>query len=431
MNQNNDWNNFFQRLPEISWVAIMIGFFIGAVPGLALLAIKMMQESSRTPTSFEQFEQYKQERSQESYTPQTTSTYSRELRRTSSTQRRQRSSSTGRKLKNGIRKFPYRPIRTGKTAMILGGIFAAIFAMAGTSVLADWSYSLDHWNYILEDLVPVLMMFGGSLGAFFWGLFKNKRAKKFKQYLARMENDPLIPLRPIAESLPASMDEVCQTVQQMIDDGIFGDRAYIDIGSETLVIDASVAKPDPAQRPVKEAPKEDKLDFTAEDQILRDIRSANERIPGEEISRKIDRIEEITRHILTYLNKHPERAGELHTFLDYYLPTTLKMLNTYAELDAQRATGENIDATKRRIEGILDKVVEGFELQLDKLFEGDMLDISSDIDVMEKMLQRDGLSGDTRLRSRTFESKVQEGYTPSLTLDPNGGTATQTMPEDN
>ena len=220
------------------------------------------------------------------------------------------------------------------------------------------------------------------------------------------------------------MDEVYETLQQMIDEGLFGDRAYIDIAGECLVVDAAVARPAPVPKP-KEPVKEKKIDLSSEDKILYEIRRANERIPGEEISRKIDRIEEITRAILEYLKKHPERSSELHTFLDYYLPTTLKMLNTYAELDEQGMTGQNIETTKRRIEGILDKVVEGFELQLDKLYEGDMLDISSDIDVMEKMLQRDGLSGATNLRSRSVQAQASQGYTPSLTLDPaqNGASA--------
>ena len=422
---NNDWKQFLQSLPSISWVAIVIGFAFGAVPGLALLALKMMQESSREPTTFEQFEQYKRQRTQ----PITYSegraeggSYSSELRRTSSTQRRgTRTSSTGKR--NGVRRFPYVPIKSGKWQMIVGGLIAALFGMVLLGEVGD--------GYLFwDELAPLIFFTGGGIGTFLWGWFKGRRAKKFKKYLARMEQKPLIPLRPIAESLPASMDEVCDTIQQMIDDGLFGDRAYIDISTETLVIDASVAKPEPVERKVSEEKREEKLDFTAEDQILRQIRSANDRIPGEEISRKIDRIEEITRHILTYLNKHPERAGELHTFLDYYLPTTLKMLNTYAELDAQRSGGENVAATKARIEGILDKVVEGFELQLDKLFEGDMLDITSDIDVMEKMLQRDGLSGDTRLRNRTFDAKVQEGYTPSLTLDPEGGASAAAMQEE-
>ena len=96
------------------------------------------------------------------------------------------------------------------------------------------------------------------------------------------------------------------------------------------------------------------------------------------MSRKIRRIEECTEHILEYQKKHPDRASELHTFLDYYLPTTMKLLHAYAELEEQGVAGDNISTTKARIESTMDSVVQGFEAQLDKLFEGSMLDISAD-----------------------------------------------------
>ena len=92
-----------------------------------------------------------------------------------------------------------------------------------------------------------------------------------------------------------------------------------------------------------------------------------------------------------FQKEHPDKAGGLRKFLNYYLPTTLKILNSYAELEKQGVEGENIAATKKRIENMMDMVVEGFERQLDKLFAGDMMDIAADITVMEQMMQGDGL----------------------------------------
>ena len=112
------------------------------------------------------------------------------------------------------------------------------------------------------------------------------------------------------------------------------------------------------------------------------------------ISAKIDRIEEVTHKILQYQKTHPQRTEQLRTFLNYYLPTTLDILRSYARLDAQGVEGENITAAKQRIEGMMDKVVEGFEKQLDKLFSSDAMDIAADVQVLENMLKKDGLSGD-------------------------------------
>ena len=117
-------------------------------------------------------------------------------------------------------------------------------------------------------------------------------------------------------------------------------------------------------------------------------------IADQVISQKIDRIELLTGEIFRYLSKHPEREGELRTFMDYYLPQTLKILETYAQLEAQGVETDNIRKAKDQISDVLDQLTESYERQLDKLFDTDVLDISADIDVMKKMLQNDGLAAD-------------------------------------
>ena len=79
--------------------------------------------------------------------------------------------------------------------------------------------------------------------------------------------------------------------------------------------------------------------------------------------------------------------------MGYYLPTTLKILRAYAQMEAQGIEGENIKAAKSRIEGMMDKVVDGFEKQLDRLFQDDAMDIATDVEVLERMLDKDGLGG--------------------------------------
>ena len=95
---------------------------------------------------------------------------------------------------------------------------------------------------------------------------------------------------------------------------------------------------------------------------------------------------------MLFRSSHPNKEGQLRTFLNYYLPTTLKILRAYAQLDAQGIEGENISAAKKRIEDMMDQVVSGFEKQLDKLFQDDAMDITSDVEVLESMLKKDGLS---------------------------------------
>ncbi len=121
------------------------------------------------------------------------------------------------------------------------------------------------------------------------------------------------------------------------------------------------------------------------------IREVNDRIDDKVISDKIDRIEMLTRRIFEMVRTRPEKEGQIRKFMNYYLPTTLKLLDSYAMLEAQGIEGENISAAKQKIEGIMDTLIEGFEKQLDLLFSAQAMDINSDIQVLESMMAADGL----------------------------------------
>ena len=147
-------------------------------------------------------------------------------------------------------------------------------------------------------------------------------------------------------------------------------------------------------RPQPEKAQEQPAKPAQEDQfgrILSQIRELNNRIADKEISAKIDQIETITAKIFGIVRKKPERIGEIRKFMNYYLPTTLKLLDSYAMLEEQGIEGDNITASKKQISQIMDTLIKSFEKQLDQLFSSQALDISSDIEVMENMLAADGL----------------------------------------
>ena len=154
--------------------------------------------------------------------------------------------------------------------------------------------------------------------------------------------------------------------------------------------------PDPPkeeEEPAQEEPAED-----PQNAILEEIRAINADIDNPKLNQQIDRIGVITAKVFEYQRSHPQKSNQLHSFLSYYLPTTLKILRAYAQLEDQEVDGENISAAMERIEGMMDKVVEGFEKQLDQLFQGDALDITADVEVLERMLAKDGLSSGSTLR---------------------------------
>ena len=123
------------------------------------------------------------------------------------------------------------------------------------------------------------------------------------------------------------------------------------------------------------------------------IQTANSRILAQEPSEKIDRLQDVTKNIFEYVQKHPAQLPEIRKFMSYYLPMTLKLLDAYSEFEAQPVQGENIQAARREIEQTLDVIIEAFEKLLDGLFQDDAMDISSDISVLNAMLAQEGLTG--------------------------------------
>ena len=128
--------------------------------------------------------------------------------------------------------------------------------------------------------------------------------------------------------------------------------------------------------------------------FVTELRRCNDRIPGEEISAKISRMEAIVDKIFDRAETHPEIIPDLKKLMDYYLPMTVKLLNAYADMDAQPVQGQNIQASKKEIEATLDTLNLAFEKLLDKIFEDTALDVSSDITVLKTLLAQEGLTED-------------------------------------
>ena len=122
------------------------------------------------------------------------------------------------------------------------------------------------------------------------------------------------------------------------------------------------------------------------------IERSNDAIPGEEISNKISHMQTIVERIFERVKEYPDCAGELRRFMDYYLPTTVKLLDAYEELDRQPVQGENIRNGKQEIEKTLDTLNLAFEKLLDSLFEDTAWDVATDISVLQTMLAQEGLT---------------------------------------
>ena len=282
----------------------------------------------------------------------------------------------------------------GSMGLIIGGaITSGVFGLGFLSTLFELVDSLRYGYFFSEEIVGVAacgLFFLGGLAMLLAGIGGRGRGERYVNYLAYIGANREVDLARMAAAFDVSVRKLCKDLRHMLAKGILP-TGYLDLAEGKLYLtEMGYRAPEPEKEPTEEEKEEQ--DAQREDAILQEIRQVNDDIPDEEMSAKIDRIEEITGKILDYQKKHPNRQGQLRTFLNYYLPTTLKILRAYAQLEAQGIEGENISAAKARIESMMDQVVAGFEKQLDKLFQDDAMDIAADVEVLENMLKKDGLS---------------------------------------
>ncbi|MGN0984782.1 MAG: 5-bromo-4-chloroindolyl phosphate hydrolysis family protein [Gemmiger sp.] len=277
---------------------------------------------------------------------------------------------------------------------IVGLALVAVGALAlpeGLFWLEDALASGGHyWSWLLEELVPPMLMLLGGAGCLFAGQRAKTSRRMRKKILNIVGDAPYMYIEDIAASIPCSYEKCCQHLENCVDQEVFGKNAYLDMRTRSLVVRGAAPKPEPAPAPAPAPAKEEPADRYQ--QMLNELRRVNDQIPGEEMSDKISRLETVSGKIFAQTRNDPDKLPQIRKFMDYYLPTALKLLQTYAELEAQGVEGDNIRESKRRIEQVMDTLVVAFENQLDKLFQADALDVSADIDVMQNMLRADGLA---------------------------------------
>lgn len=272
---------------------------------------------------------------------------------------------------------------------VLSGLIG-VFVAYGEALF----YSTGFWDFMLRLLVyciPAALISGSCLLS---AKMIKDREIRISRIRAMIGNKKSLNLNRLASAAGNSLKRTRKDVQYMIDRGDFGDSAYIDMGTNNFMryIDAEPDTPEESSKIDTENTDSasDEDNFTA---IIRQIRRLNDEIEDKVISDKIDMIESHTRNVFDYVTDHPEAMPQIRSFLNYYLPTTLKLLESYSRIERVGVAGENMKKSKENIERIMDLLVVGFEQQVDQLFRNESIDISSDIGVLERMMAMDGLDG--------------------------------------
>ncbi len=278
---------------------------------------------------------------------------------------------------------------------VFGGINLGISGITALTMISD--YSPEKLAFLLFFLVT-------GAGSLIWSHFRRKRKHNEALYKGFIGNRDHFSTARLSAVTNQSVSKVERELRRMISHGEFGDVAYIDsvshqfMRSPSVILETDSGTSGTSQKTKKQTDAADSKQTADNDPlgkeystILKQIRQLDDDIADEAVSQRIQLIEQITRTIFEYIVDHPEKKGQIRTFMNYYLPTTMKLLETYKTIERVGPMGSNMQESKERIENTLDLLVLGFEKQMDQLFQSENLDISADIEVLEQMMRKDGL----------------------------------------
>ncbi len=261
------------------------------------------------------------------------------------------------------------------------------------------------------SLAPALVCGAGAVAGIMLikkGVERLKLVDMFERYRDFIGLRDFCYIDELAASTADTADNVLKNLKAMLSRGMFKQAALGD-GENFLVMTSDAyrqyreARTKALQNQQREqAEKANEPALTPQAQALLErgeayiasIRESNKAIPGEEISRTIDQIERVVRTIFERAAEHPEVIDDLGHMMDYYLPTTVKLLDAYRDLDSQPIESETIAKSKREIEGALNSLSAAFEKLLDSVFRDLAIDVSSDISVLHTVLAQEGLVED-------------------------------------
>lgn len=293
------------------------------------------------------------------------------------------------------------PIMALMGYLISGGTGMVLIVLLALALSAHYFLS---WTALFSGLF-VLGIGMGVRGSRKWSL--NSR---FRRYAGILRERMYCSIEELAQKTGKSVKFIRKDLRKMLRRGYFLE-GHLDKKETCLMISnetydqylkaqeefeksqsAQVIEPEnnQAQDTISETEKEYQAVLQEGNAYITHIRECNIKLPGVEISQKLDELEVVVERIFEAAKKKRELVPELHKMLDYYLPTTQKLLDTYVELDAQPVVGDNIKETKKEIEKTIATICDAFDNFLDGLFREQAWDIQSDISVLHTMLKQDG-----------------------------------------
>jgi len=272
----------------------------------------------------------------------------------------------------------------------------------------------------LFNLVFSGVAFAASALAFKIGLYKKGLLAKAKRFLQICGSNMYAEISSIASAMGVKASKVKKDIKTLLQKGYFP-QGYLDDKETTLMLSEDVYKQyqitqnntakllrdeQELEKTLREELEKAKARLSSkqaeelEDMVMegysciKKLHKLNDEIPEETISEKLDNLEAVLRQIFKGVQVHPEQMERMHKFMDYYLPTMLKLVEAYAEYDKVQNPGEEILQAKEEIETTLDTIIEAFIQLQNNLFRDSVWDVTSDAQVLKTMLKQEGLASD-------------------------------------
>ena len=260
------------------------------------------------------------------------------------------------------------------TGYIFGiGAIALLVCVLIAAAAVGWGLALGAGAVVLGIAALIFVLMAGT------GTSMLCSVGRFRKYVKILGDQEYCEVKELARQTGRSAKAVLKDLKKMVKKGWFrqghldeqgtclmsSDEAYQQYTSLMERMKQQKAEREAAEEKARQeysklSPEVQQI-IKAGDEYVKKIREANDAIPGEEISNKISRMEMLVDRIFDRVEQNPETVDDIHRLMDYYLPTTIKLLEAYEELDAQPVQGENIISSKQEIEKTLDTLNAAFE----------------------------------------------------------------------
>ena len=279
--------------------------------------------------------------------------------------------------------------------------FTLLFALISSAIGIGFSSTL---------LLPQLVLFGVCVFLIISGFNKRSRLIRMKRYISLCDGTMYINIHDLAVQTDKSTNYVLKDVKKMLKLGFFP-QGHLDENETCLMLDdetyreylkinqqrKAIAEEEASKKATLQKRKHSQspeLQRMMEDgqTYIQKLHQMNELLPGEVISKKLYRMESLLKEIFEQLEEDPSQMPNMQKLMEYYLPTTIKLLEAYKNFDDVSIPNNDIIKAKSEIEKTVDTINEAFTELLNKLFQSTVFDVTTDAQVLQTILAKDGLT---------------------------------------